>query len=118
MQRARVINRTRETTVGERVEIADTSLSRMWGLLGRTRLNAGEGLWIKPSSGVHTLGMKFPIDVLGLDRRMRVVKLWSDLTPYRVTGISFAITSVIELASGAAQQCLTQVGDQLEVELL
>ena len=66
----------------------------MVGLLGKRGLNAGEGLWIKPSSGVHTLGMMFGIDVIGLDKELRVVKLWPRLVPFRVTSVSLKIRSV------------------------
>ena len=74
-----VTDETRETVIGSQIEIANTSLSRMFGLLGRRGLSTGEGLWIKPSSGVHTFGMMFAIDVIGLDKNLRVVKLWPRL---------------------------------------
>jgi uncharacterized membrane protein (UPF0127 family) len=110
-----VVNRTRNTTVGHNIELADTSLTRMWGLLGRSSLNTGGGLWIAPSSGVHTLGMKFPIDVVGLDRNKRVVKLWHALVPYRITSVSFRTSSVIELAAGGISEARIELGDQLAV---
>jgi uncharacterized membrane protein (UPF0127 family) len=115
MQRLCVVNRTRNTTVGDKIELAGTSLTRMWGLLGRRSLNAGEGLWITPSSGVHTLGMKFPIDVVGLDRHKRVVKLWPALVPYRLTSVSLKISSVIELAAGGIDASCIEIGDQLDI---
>lgn len=115
MRLVKVVNRSRGTTVGERIELAGTSFTRMWGLLGRSGLDAGGGLWIRPSSGVHTVGMKFPIDVVGLDRKMRVVRLWPSLVPYRVTSISFKTQSVIELAAGSIGVCAIQLGDVLEV---
>jgi uncharacterized protein len=116
MHVATVKNQTRGTIVGERVEVADTSLTRLWGLLGRSGLGAGGGLWIKPSSGVHTFGMKFPIDVVGLDKNLRVVKIWPELVPFRITSVSLQISSVIELAAGRIKECAIQVGDVLEVE--
>ena len=58
----RAVNTTRGTTLGDCVSVADTSFSRFWGLLGKRGLDAGRGLWIKPSSGVHTVGMMFTID--------------------------------------------------------
>jgi len=115
MQRICVVNRTRNTTVGDNIELADTSLTRMWGLLGRRNLSAGGGLWITPSSGVHTLGMKFPIDVVGLDRNRRVVKLWHALVPYRLTSVSLRTASVIELAAGKIRELGIELGDELAV---
>jgi uncharacterized membrane protein (UPF0127 family) len=112
----RVTNTTRGTIVGDSVELADTSLKRMFGLLGRRGLDAGTGLWIKPSSGVHTFGMAFKIDVVGLDRDLKVIKIWRCLVPFRVTSVSMKLKSVIELPCGALALAETQVGDQLLIE--
>jgi len=87
----------------------------MFGLLGRRGLDAGGGLWIKPSSGVHTFFMMFSIDVIGLDRDRKVVKLWHCLPPWRVTSVSMKLQSVLELPCGVIKASLTQVGDQLEI---
>jgi uncharacterized membrane protein (UPF0127 family) len=88
----------------------------MFGLLGRRGLDAGGGLWIKPSSGVHTFGMAFKIDVVGLDRDLKVIKLWRCLVPFRVTSVSLKVQSVIELPCGTIKLSETQVGDQLKIE--
>ena len=111
----RVINTTRGTTVGDYVELADTSLKRMVGLLGRRGLEAGGGLWIKPSSGVHTVGMSFRIYVVGLDRNLKVVKLWNCLAPYRLTSVSLKVRSVLELPCGVISWAHIQLGDQIQI---
>ena len=111
----RVTNTTRSCIVGDRVELADTSMKRMCGLLGRRGLDAGGGLWIKPSSGVHTFFMAFKIDVVGLDSDLRVIKLWRCLAPWRVTSVSFKMRSVLELPCGVIAQSGMEVGDQLQI---
>ncbi len=111
----KVFNKTRGTTVGDSVELADTSLKRIFGLLGRRGLDVGGGLWIKPSSGVHTFGMAFGIDVVGLDRDLKIVKLWRCLRPFRVTSVSFRLKSVLELPCGVISQSQMQLGDQLQI---
>src|ERR1019366_10741976 len=111
----RVTNTTRGVSVGDSVELADTSLKRMFGLLGRRSLNAGGGLWIKPSSGVHTFGMAFKIDVVGLDRDLKVIKLWRCLAPFRVTSVSLKMKSVLELPCGTISQSQMQLGDQMHI---
>ncbi len=116
MRAVTVRNTTRDSLIGDRVAVADTSLSRMFGLLGRRGLDSGEGLWIKPSSGVHTVFMRFTIDVIGLDKEMNVVKLWSDLVPYRLTSISTKVRSVIELPAGLIASSGVRVGDRLAVQ--
>ena len=110
-----VVNETRGPLVGDRVQVASTSLTRMVGLLGRSGLDAGGGLWIKPSSGVHTIGMKFTIDVIGLDKNNRVIKLWKRLVPQRITSVHWNMKSVIELPAGRIDECQIQIGDILAV---
>ena len=65
----RVVNRTRGIVLGEEVRTAETFLSRLVGLLGTAAIAEGEGLWIVPCRSVHTLGMRYPIDVAFLDAR-------------------------------------------------
>jgi uncharacterized membrane protein (UPF0127 family) len=110
-----IFNETRDTQVADKIELADTSLRRMVGLLGKDRLAPEEGLWIKPSSGVHTIGMHFPIDVVGLGKSLRIVKLWSHLAPYRLTALHWKVRSVIELPAGSIAINGLQLGDQLTV---
>jgi uncharacterized membrane protein (UPF0127 family) len=112
----RVTNATRGTLIGDSIELADTSMRRMFGLLGRRGLDAGGGLWIKPSSGVHTFGMAFKIDVVGLDRDLKVIKLWRCLPPFRVTSVSIKLKSVLELPCGTISQAQMQLGDQIQID--
>lgn len=110
-----VINKTRDSVIGNKIRVADTSFSRLFGLLGKRGLNAGEGLWIRPSSGVHTFAMMFPIDVIGLDKNLNVVKVWKKLRPYRITSVSLKVCSVIELPADQIEACQIRPGDCLEV---
>ena len=106
---------TRATTIGTRITVADTCLTRLLGLLGKRRLDAGCGLLITPSSGVHTFGMLFTIDVIALNKNLQVLKLWPDLAPFRMTSISRKTHSILELAAGQISACGMRVGDQLEL---
>ena len=107
-------NITRARTVGTRITIADTSLSRLRGLAGKRRLDPGCGLLIRPSSGVHTFGMLFAIDVVALSRDLRVLKLWHRLAPFRVTSINLKTHCMLELPAGQISHCQMKIGDQLE----
>jgi uncharacterized protein len=110
-----VINHTKGITIGTQITLANTSLTRLVGLAGRRRLDAGCGLLIKPSSGIHTFGMRFAIDVVALNKRLQVVRLWQRLPPFRITSVSLRIHSVLELHSGTITNCQIDVGDQLEI---
>jgi uncharacterized protein len=115
MAQVTIRNVTRATVIGTRIAVAETCLTRLIGLLGRRRLETDAGLWIRPSSGVHTFGMRFPIDVIALDRELYVCAVWPKLRPWRISGVSWRIHSVIELPIGSIQRGNIQRGDQLEI---
>lgn len=109
----RVINLDRQAEIGNLVEVADTAARRNRGLLGRTGLEPGQGLWIVPCEAVHTFGMKFAIDLVYLDRRRRVLKARSRVGPARISACLRA-HSILELPPGVILATQTQPGDQLE----
>ena len=114
MRQITILNITTGKPVGSQIGVADTSLSRLIGLMGKKQLDAGRGLLIRPSSGVHTFGMRFSIDAVGLDKSFRVIALWPDLKPFRISGISFKTHSVLELPAGQIALCQIGLGDQLQ----
>ncbi|HEY8415163.1 MAG TPA: DUF192 domain-containing protein [Thermaerobacter sp.] len=112
-----VYNRTRGYLLAGRVLVADTWAARRRGLLGRDRLDSGEGLLLVPCRWVHSLGMAFPIDVAHLDRRGRVVRAYR-LAPGRIGPPVARGYSVLELAAGTLARTGTIEGDLLEWEPL
>lgn len=98
-------------------DVADTSAKRNVGLLRHKSLPEGEGLLITPSEGVHTVGMKFPIDVLFLSRKREVLKLRASMVPFRIA-LCLRAHSVLELPAGTAAATATAPGDTLEFEPL
>ena len=112
-----VRNRTRGVTLGCDVRLADTPRARRTGLLGHDKLNTGEGLWIYPTQAIHTFGMRFPIDVVFIDRRMRVRRMYHQLAPFRLTSLVWSAQSVLELPSGSLAGTQTAVGDELQFSL-
>jgi uncharacterized membrane protein (UPF0127 family) len=111
--RLRISNLTRQSELAHCAEVADDGAKRRKGLLGRQTLGPGEGLWILPCEAVHTFGMQFPIDLVYLDRNLRVKKVRSDVRPWRLSACLTA-HSVIELASGTVRGTQTKPGDRLE----
>lgn len=110
-----ISNPVRESVLGDRIGIADTTLTRFVGLMGRGSLAPGHGLLIRPSNGVHTLWMRFSIDVLLLDREHRVLSAYRNLRPFRVTAINWKAAGALELPSGTIAATNTQPGDQLQL---
>jgi uncharacterized membrane protein (UPF0127 family) len=111
--RLKIWNLTRQTVLADRVEVADHGASRRKGLLGRDGLPAGEGLWIVPCESVHTFWMRFPIDLVYLDRNKKVKKVRSGVPPWRLSACLSA-HSVLEFASGTVHKTETRPGDSLE----
>src|ERR1700743_2600608 len=111
----RISNPVRQSVLGDRIGVADTSLTRFVGLMGSGTLAPGHGLLIRPSNGVHTLWMRFSIDVLLLDREYRVLSAYRSLRPFRITAINWRASSVLELPSGTIVATNTRAGDQLQL---
>jgi len=101
--------------LADRVEVADTSAKRRTGLLKRTGLDPGEGLWIAPCEGIHTFGMKFAIDVVFLNRKKKILKVRPNMVRGRMS-ISLRAHSVLELPAGTLEATGTVKGDQLEFD--
>jgi uncharacterized protein len=98
-----------------RCVVADSFLTRLRGLLGRRELPPDEGLLINPCSSVHTWFMRFPIDVVFLDRDLRVVRVAADVRPFRLRWGRGA-RQVLELAAGEAAKRRIRVEDRLTLE--
>lgn len=111
--RLRILNLTRQSVLADNVEVADRGATRRKGLLGRDGLAAGEGLWIVPCESVHTFGMRFPIDLIYLDRNRTVKKVRSGVPPWRLSAC-FSAHSVLELLPGTIGATQTRPGDKLE----
>jgi hypothetical protein len=108
------INRRTNGIICSDLHVAKNILSRMKGLLGRSSLPTGEGLWIIPCKGIHTFCMKFPIDVIFLDRDNTVVALLHDFPPNRISRIYAKVASVIELTAGTVSQASIETGDMMD----
>ena len=99
----------------ERCEVPQSSFARMRGLLGRDRLDPGGGMLIDAAPSVHMFFMRFPIDVVFLDRERRIVGIRHGLRPWRVAGARHAVAA-LELPAGAAAEAALAEGDVLVLE--
>jgi uncharacterized protein len=112
-----VLNCTRRQYLATRLAIANRHWSRLLGLMGRApgTFSAGDGLWILPCRGVHTLGMRFAIDVLYLSSDKVVVHLEHGLSPWRFAPVRLRASSVLELPENTLHATGTTIGDELEI---
>jgi len=108
-----VFNKTGESFVALNIRRADTPLARLRGLMGKFRLKSGEGLWVVPSHGIHTVGLVTPIDLIYLDASDRVIHLVEHLRPFKIAPFLRKSSSVLELPPHTIYSSQTHVGDQL-----
>jgi len=102
--------------VCERCTLARDPYSRMRGLLGRGGLAEGEGLLLQPAGSIHTFFMRFAIDAVFLDAERRIVRIASDVRPWR-TAAAKRSRAVLELAAGEAARVGLQPGHLLQLEV-
>lgn len=96
--------------------VADSTWTRMKGLLGRKHLPNSEGLWILHCNSIHTFFMKFPIDLIFLSRKMVVTKVVSNVRPGRLIWPVLSASSVVELSEGFIKQHNVQIGEEFYVD--
>jgi uncharacterized membrane protein (UPF0127 family) len=108
-----VYNLTRQCFLGLHVTVADTVVARLRGFIGKLKLNSDEGLWVVPSKGIHTVGLKFPLDLLYLDAEFQVIHVVEHLPSFRIAPFKAQAKSVLELPTHTIYWSQTQPGDQL-----
>lgn|SRR5271165_1624915 len=107
-------NLTRGAMLANRVKTAETMLDRRTGLLNRDSLDIGEGLHIVPCDSVHTVGMKFDIDIVFLDATGKVLKTWKQVQPGCAGLGYYRASSALELPAGMIAATDTRTGDRLQ----
>ena len=96
------------------VEVADSFLSRLRGLMFRKKLESGHGLLITSCNSIHMMFMCFAIDVVYLDKDYTIIKIVRNLRPWIGLSMCLSAHSTLELNSGEAQRLNLQVGQKLK----
>src|SRR5262245_10135909 len=112
----RLLHPGRGRVLAERLRVPRTFFGRGLGLMFRRRLEVGEGMWIVPCNGIHMFGMRFPIDAVFVDRRLRVVRVYRGLRPWRVVPLVLRAHSVLELPAGTLAGLGLERGEPLAAE--
>jgi uncharacterized membrane protein (UPF0127 family) len=95
--------------LARQVTVAADSRARRTGLLGRDALPRDEALVLAPCQGIHTFGMRFPIDVVCVTRDGRVIKIVESVAPRRVV-LSWRAFAIVELCAGRCREIDLAVG--------
>lgn len=109
------INITQKKALANALSVADTVLATLVGLLGKRNLGPGEGLWLVPCQSIHTMWMRFPIDVIFLDNGKTVIYMIEKMKPFRISKHVSRARSVIELPACTIASTQTRLGDQIEI---
>lgn len=112
---SQAVNVTTGCVIAERVQWAGTSESRRRGLLGRSHLDANEGIYLVPTQWIHMFGMRFPIDVAFLDSSGRVISMHHSLKPNRLSRLVWRADGALELTAGKLRSTNTSLGDVIKL---
>jgi uncharacterized protein len=116
MEKIKITNKSSNMVLVQNAEFARQVFPRMKGLLGRANLKDGDGLVIMPCSSVHTIGMRFPIDVIFFDKRRRIVAIRRNMKSFRLSAWHPAAAGVVEAAAGTFGELSAKAGDELDFQ--
>lgn len=107
-----ILHITRKTLIAKDVQVADSLIKKTKGLLGE---NNAKPLLFYTRFGIHTFGMKFPLDIIILDKNSKVVTLKENLKPWRIFLWNPKYSTVLELPAGTINKTKTVIGDLIKI---
>jgi uncharacterized membrane protein (UPF0127 family) len=122
MRIVKVKSLTNQAVIADMCHVADSFVSRLKGLMGRTRLNQGEGLLIPRCNNVHMWGMRMSLDIVFLREvecrenqpTYRVTSLALRVRPWRLLPlVSWSASETLEIGEGEAERLGLRVGDEV-----
>jgi uncharacterized membrane protein (UPF0127 family) len=114
-EQTRVLNERSGAVLAESLASAHDSQSRRKGWLGLARAPRNEAIWILPCEAIHCFFMHFPIDVVFLDRELRVLQVRRSVKPWRMA-VCLKAYSVMEFAAGVVDTTGTVAGDKIVLQ--
>ena len=112
---AHLFNRTKKIKLLQDPKVANNIILQLKGLIGCKNLDSHSGLWFPNCNWIHSFFMSMAIDVIYLDKNMKVCKLQKNLKPWRLNFPVLKSHSVIEVKSGFINKNLIELGDLLDV---
>lgn len=111
----KAFNKSTQELLASNLVMADSFYRSLAGLMGKQSLPLGAGLLLVPCQSIHTMCMRFPIDVVFLDKTGKVLHLIENMKPWRVSRHLTKARSVLELPAGTIAATGTKLGDTLEI---
>jgi hypothetical protein len=112
----KIINVNKNYILADKIFLSDKFLARLMGLLSFKSFDKNQAMILRPSNSVHTFFMRFPIDVLFVDKNNSIVRIVRHMKPFRVTGVYLKSKFVVELPVGVIDATKTSVGDYLQIQ--
>lgn len=109
-------NNTINIKIASEVIISNKCFSRMKGLLGRDGLDFHKCMVIYPCNSVHTYFMKFPIDVIFLNREYKVIRVIENLKPFKASPLVRKAYYAVEMPARPDIKDIIHEGDQLKIK--
>lgn len=100
--------------LGKNIKVAHKFFDRLIGLMFKNEMKEMDGLLIENTNSVHNCFVRFPIDVIFLNRELEVIKVLRSFKPWRFSWIYFRASRVLELPEGKVPETIKK-GDFLEV---
>ncbi len=112
---AQLVNKSKDINLLKDLKVATGFLLRAKGLIGCKQLAGQSGIWFPDCNWIHTLFMSIAIDVIYLDKNMKVYKLEKNLKPWKISFPVFRACSVVEMKAGFIDNHRVEIGDVLDV---
>lgn len=116
MKLVKIINTKNNEIIGNEIIYANTPYRRFIGLMGKKEINDGQGVFLTPCNSIHMMFMKFPIDLIFVDRKNKIIHMTENIQPWKISRIVFMAQSVLELPVGTISKTMSEVGDILSIE--
>ncbi len=110
-------DKTRKELIAAEVTEASNFFDKLFGLVTRRKLKDNQGFLIKSCNSIHTFWMRYNIDVVFLDKKNLVLKIYHQVRPFRATPFVKNACSVLELPSGHIKKTSLKVGDFIKFEI-
>jgi uncharacterized membrane protein (UPF0127 family) len=110
-----LLNARSDAVIASDVRLALTRAERRQGLLGQDSLDPSAALVLSPCSSIHTMFMRFAIDVIFVDRDGRAVRIVTDLPPWRIA-VAARAYAVVEFSAGSVRTRDVRIGDELYLD--
>ena len=111
----KVYNSSKNNIIADKADIAQNPFTRIVGLLLKKSVSENEGLVINPCNSVHTFFMRFPIDVLFVNKRNEIIACYENVKPWRILPIHLRSNYVVELCAGEISSKNIQKGDVISI---